>query len=556
MIDKIILKSGSSETQPKTELNTTPITIFVGPNNSGKSKILSEIHNYCLNGNRNANNLILEQIIYTNNPEERVDEIIEKMTLQPKHNERVNPGHIIFGNKRSRQQVQPAQLKSSLLTPNTNSHLFCSWFLKHETIILNGKNRIDMVKEQPGGDLQAEPTTSFQTLFRDNSKREEVRRIIYDAFNEYFVIDPTHLGKLRIKFSKEAPIDERQERGIHEDAVAFHSSAQMIDHLSDGVKAFTGMVTEIIAGDPKILLIDEPEAFLHPSLSYKLGKEISNITIGTDKRIFVSTHSPSFLMGCIQSGAPINVVRLTYRNNIATSRILPNDEILRLMRNPLLRSSGVLQALFYENVIVTEADSDRAFYQEINDRLLKFKPEWGIHNCLFLNAQNKQTTKVIVTPLRKLGIPTASIVDIDILKEGGSVWTSYLASGYIPDATQPALCTYRSTIKTEINQAGKNLKKDGGIDILEDSTKEAADLLLNQLAEFGLFVVRKGELESWLLPLQITGHGSEWLIKMFEKMEEDPTSPTYVKPEEDDVWGFIKKINDWFCLREKKGIPK
>jgi predicted ATP-dependent endonuclease of OLD family len=43
--------------------------------------------------------------------------------------------------------------------------------------------------------------------------------------------------------------------------------------MSDGVRAFTGIITEVIAGDPNILLIDEPEAFLHPSLAYKLGKE-------------------------------------------------------------------------------------------------------------------------------------------------------------------------------------------------------------------------------------------------------------------------------------------
>lgn len=30
----------------------------------------------------------------------------------------------------------------------------------------------------------------------------------------------------------------------------------------------------------------------------------------------------------------------------------------------------------------------------------------------------------------------------------------------------------------------------------------------------GLFVVRKGEIESWLLPLGVTGHGANWLIKI------------------------------------------
>jgi hypothetical protein len=36
----------------------------------------------------------------------------------------------------------------------------------------------------------------------------------------------------------------------------------------------------------------------------------------------------------------------------------------------MLRSVGVLSGLFFQNVIVTEADADRAFYQEVNDRLI------------------------------------------------------------------------------------------------------------------------------------------------------------------------------------------
>jgi hypothetical protein len=77
--------------------------------------------------------------------------------------------------------------------------------------------------------------------------------------------------------------------------------------------------------------------------------------------------------------------------------------------------------LFFEAVIVCEADSDRAFYQEINERLLAEFDNRGMNNCLFINAQNKQTVWDIVKPLRELGIPTIGIVDIDVLKEGGSV---------------------------------------------------------------------------------------------------------------------------------------
>ena len=94
-------------------------------------------------------------------------------------------------------------------------------------------------------------------------------------------------------------------------------------------------------------------------------------------------------MGCIQSGAMVNVVRLTYQNETGTARLLNNKKIEALMRDPLLRSTGVLNALFYKYVVVTEGDSDRAFYQEINERMIQFQPDSAIHDCLFLNAVGK-----------------------------------------------------------------------------------------------------------------------------------------------------------------------
>jgi len=264
-----------------------------------------------------------------------------------------------------------------------------------------------------------------------------------------------------------------EERGIHSDAVRFHSNAQHIQLASDGVKAFTGIITEVMAGDPRVLLIDEPEAFLHPSLASKLGLELSRAALSSDKRVFVSTHSPTFVMGCIQSGAPVNIVRLTYRSGVATARVLPSEELLKLMRHPLLRSTGVLSGLFYEFVIVSESDADRAFYQEVNERLLQFRPDWGIPNCLFINAQNKQTVQTLIGPLRQLGIPAAAVVDVDVLKEGGTNWTNILESANIPNIQHGSLATMRACIKQAMDASGKDMKRDGGVSILPTTEREA-----------------------------------------------------------------------------------
>ncbi len=555
MIKKIKLKFGRGFASIAEEINTTPVTVFVGPNNSGKSKALAEIHYYCSTGQKNATNVILDSIEFDVFTREIAEERITKVTLKPNHNEALQPDHIIVGKKGTRNHVNKEQLLNVFTSTNIQAQLFCQWYLAYNTLILDGKSRINLIGQQSAGDLQQPPQTSFQVLFQDDIKREEVRRIIHDALGTYFVIDPTHIGHLRLRLSSQPPKTTMEERGIDAEAVEFHRQAFLVEQASDGVKAFTGIITEIVAGDPAVILIDEPEAFLHPSLSFKLGKEIATSSLGSQKRLFVSTHSPNFVMGCIQSGAPVNIVRLTYRNDVATARILSNEDILHLMRNPLLRSTGVIGGLFYEFVVVTESDSDRAFYQEINERLLSHKSELGIPNCLFLNAQNKQTVHIIIKPLRELGIPAVGIVDVDILKDGGQIWTSFLKGGFIPEIEHQSLGGLRNAIKQKIEETGLDMKKNGGVDILSGSDKEAANNLFDQLADYGLFAVRKGELESWLSHLGATGHGSNWLINIFEKMGEDPDSSNYLRPSDDDVWKFCGEIKRWFENPKRKGIP-
>lgn len=557
MFEKIKLRFGSAMGEEPLSLNVTPITVFVGPNNSGKSKILKEIQYLCSAGKLDARSVILDEVILKNIEEEKFYEKLSRLEKEPNEHDTLPEGNIIVGNYHERIQITKENLRQSINQVN-NGHFrewFCSWFLRFNTLLLDGQGRMQLAQEQQGGNLQSPPQNSLSALFRDDEKRKEVRRIVNDAFGLNFVIDPTDLGKLKVRLSETPPKNEMEERGVHAEAVTFHSRARKIDSLSDGVKAFTGIVLELVAGDPMVLLIDEPEAFLHPSLSYKLGKEVSLTASAQNKNIFVSTHSANFIMGCVQSGVPINIVRLTYSQGAATARLLPDGKLLKLMRNPLLRSTGVVDGLFYEAVIVTESDADRAFYQEVNDRLLRYSAGSGISNCLFINAQNKQTVHQIIKPLRELGIPAVAIVDIDILKEGGQVWSNFLSGGFVPQLSQAPLGAIRQSIKQKFAELGIDMKRDGGISALSGEEREAAESLLGQLADYGLFVVPNGELESWLKDLQVTGHGPKWLVEVFERMGENPESQDYVKPEDGDVWAFIEGIKLWTSSVSRKGIP-
>lgn len=554
MICKLHFRFGRSPDSPSQVINTTPVTVFVGPNNSGKSLILREIEHYCRTGEGNHFKIV-ENLEFNEADAEQANELIKRVEQPYTPGDILNPGHTLIGSRRGRQQVPKDTLLQALKSPVTQLSIFAQWYLTHLTLMLDGPSRIRLISEQSAGDLQQPPNSSLQVLLRDDSKRHEVRRIVHDAFGRYFVIDPTNLGQLRIRLSERPPVDDMEERGIHAEAVEFHATAQLIEEASEGVKAFTGIITEVMAGDPSVVLVDEPEAFLHPPLASKLGQEVARAALSTDKRVFASTHSPQFVMGCIQSGAPVNIVRLTYRAGVATARVLPSNELLELMRHPLLRSTGVLSGLFYEFIVVTESDADRAFYQEINERLLQFKPEWGIPNCLFINAQNKQTVQTLLKPLRKLGIPAAGVVDIDVLKEGGTNWTNLLSSADVPPLSHNSLASMRGAVKNAMDATGKDMKRHGGLAILKAGDKQAAEDLLEQLKQYGIFVVPNGELESWVTHLGAKGHGPMWLVDVFERMGADPTSGNYIKPGNDDAWAFLNEIRKWLMEPKRKGIP-
>ncbi|WP_285015747.1 AAA family ATPase, partial [Lactococcus garvieae] len=173
------------------------------------------------------------------------------------------------------------------------------------------------------------------------------------------------------------------------ETLKFLEKGKKYSEVSDGIRAFVGILLEIIAGDLEIILIDEIEAFLHAPLSRKLGKILSKVSKEKNKQLFITTHNTNFIMGCIDSGADFNILRLTYNDEVGEARLIKKNELKKIVKNPLLRSSGVFEGMFYKNVIVCEADSDRIFYQEINYRLQEFNDTRFIEDCLFLNARNK-----------------------------------------------------------------------------------------------------------------------------------------------------------------------
>src|SRR5215470_720289 len=279
--------------------------------------------------------------------------------------------------------------------PSSNLSQFAQLYLRPLTLSLDGATRIGLLSPHERGDLRY-PTQPLSRTLMDDPKRTRWRQIVYEAFGLYPGIDATDGNRLSVRFGNRVP---PRERTLEQDIIDWLREARGLEDVSDGVKAFSGILLQLYAGDPRIIVVDEPEAFLHPSLARTLGRELASAARSEQKYVFAATHSADFVMGAIQSGAIVNIIRLTWSNEVATARLLPSAELVLLMNDPMLRSVGVLSGLFFQNVVVTEADADRAFYHEINERLSAARDPRAIPHPLFLNADNHQTIPAIVAPL-------------------------------------------------------------------------------------------------------------------------------------------------------------
>jgi hypothetical protein len=220
------------------------------------------------------------------------------------------------------------------------------------------------------------------------------------------------------------------------------------------------------------------------------------------------------------------------------------------MREPLLRSTNVLSALFHVGAVVCEADADRCFYQEVNFRLVAANAG-GVKDSVFLNAQNKQTVRRIVAPLRRMGIAAAAVVDFDMIKN--SDLRDLLSACAVPIHLQHSLTVLRGDLQHYFEEAGLDMKS--GLSALTGQEAESCRSLLSQLAEYGIFLVTNGEIESWLKQFGITSKKNQWLAEIFDRMGSDPTNAEYLQPATGDVWDFLRQIGLWISHPERAGMP-
>lgn len=553
-VSKIIFNNGKEIT-----LSSNDIVVFVGPNNAGKSRTLKDIYNSFSN---NTDNIIVNDIeIDIQNPEDFID-TISRSSYQKTVNGRTSyKGYTYdFDNYDIDRFGKEAKIHRKLV-PFFVSDIDTNLRLNQcqPTDIIDR----DEPKKHPLHYIANDER--YRNLISDNFDKAFGKKLQIEKYN-------TKKNYLRIgdiiNINAALPtVDANMERYER-----IMSSYPKVHEQGDGIKGFIGILLNIIMENYSVFLIDEPEAFLHQPQAKILGNEIAEI-LG-DRQAFISTHSSAFIRGLLEVAPErLKIVRITRTDDNNHFHILNNTNIDDIWRDTLLKHSNILESLFYKNVVVCESDSDCQFYSII---LSWIKEQEGrFPETLFVYSSTKNRLRVVAKALKSLNIDFRILPDIDILRKEdddiqqlytscGGEWTNDLDNKFnefnqyfeqepLSIHAEELIQKFEKEIKNigkksitahELKNIKSNVKLDdrwkiikkGGIDaITEESVKDCFAFMDEKLREYGIYIVKVGELERFI-PINGKIHGPKWVDRVLTDY------PNLSEPIYDKVKEYINSL--------------
>ncbi len=344
-----------------------------------------------------------------------------------------------------------------------------------------------------------------------------------------------------------------------------------LEEQGDGVRSYLGLMLHLAAGQHQILLIDEPEAFLHPPQARRLGAVLAEKA--QSQQTFIATHSTDVVQGALEGGASITIVRITREGEVNRPAVLDDAAVKKLWSDPLLRYSNVLDGLFHDAVVLCESDADCRYYSAVLDHLPGKIENQGPNRepqLLFTHCGGKARMSSVVNALRAVSVPVIVVSDFDVLRDASDVERilTSLGANYVQFEADLKLVAAALTadekplrklaLKDDLNHKIEALpnevvsrkeaeglraviKTDSGWDkakrsglqgVPQGDAYEACARLLANLQSAGLFVVPVGELERFAPG--VPGHGPSWVTAVLEQKLHETPSP--------DAVAFVKSI--------------
>ena len=558
----MIVDSFETKEDNKKVIKLGKLTVFVGPNNCGKSQTLKDI---ALLMNSKKQSKIVSKLKFTSTEFSNIEPLIDVSD----HKDALNHKTIV-GIGENFAEVEHSITDQDFEHSKLNQDKMFELYNRFRIVLLNSHNRVNMINQTSTNGLESDRASNLlQLVYLDYSKKilTIFQDVFKDTFNASVYLDHTALSQIALRISQEGinPLtgDAQKDRGVLK-------KLEKIDDQGEGYKSFAATILGLVSAKNRLVLLDEPEVFLHNAQQKQLGRWVGDFTKDNKTQLIIATHSSSFLEGLLASEVNVNIQRLNRVKNNTSFSDIEADVVEKFTSNPILSSQRVLDAVFQKAVVVCEADTDRMIYRMVAD---KIKPQ---HEVLFIHSHNKQTTPHFVNTLKNCAVPVYSIVDIDIFhedKEFNEIINAHdinLGLKYIEiqgkiknlinnnrddkrvrddlrkeleqllsDCSSFADVTMLKSKTKRLYKIFSNwcLFKKQGINFISDATiKAELKKLITFLKTKNLYIVNVGELEGW-----ISGDyskGKNWINYAVEKI--DKKIP---KPLESFIRGIIKKVN-------------
>lgn len=549
------------------KIDLNKFTVLVGPNNAGKSRTLRDIHEHFTKG-KNAKPTIMEKI-GTSKPNS-FDDVFTNLKVKD-HPNSVGTKQIsgVGSMLTSKDQVNFnfEQLEREFNQSVDSSFTFGN-IAKFRISYLDADSRLNVAKRthsyNPYDDT---PENLLQALYEAEAIEDELKKAFKTSFDMDLHLDSAG-NQLCLRISKEfEEIPENPRK-----AVKVLKNYQILDDQGDGYKSFIGVILSLLLSKDRIVLLDEPEAFLHPAQAKQLGNWIAEHSTKIDGQIIVATHNSSFLSGILASNQEVDIYRLNRNGDSTDFNLMPADATENLAKSPLLSSQRILDAIFHSGVVVCEADADRAVYQTVATK------EFNNNDLIFIHAHNKQTIPRVVKLFKEASIPVSSIADLDLINSQSLIELAELCFDANDEDLIEELKEFQKKVSDEIvgaeNQeilenltseiqdflaqltneehelsgargALNRLRNDSsdwkimkveGIDAFSDKLKEEAGQIISKLKEIGIFLPHVGELEGWM-DLG-TRQKNKWIVQALEEIHDGNTS--------EELKDFVEEVLSFF----------
>lgn len=447
------------------------------------------------------------------------------------------------------------------------------------TYLVSTENRLQITNPVSAVDLRTEQKQHpFHYLQDDIALEEQISKIFRKAFGTDLVVNRTAGKRLHIQVG-ERP-NARPSYDTSKEVREKIFALPLLSEQGDGMRAFVGSLMWGIVVEYQIILIDEPEAFLHPPQARLLGRTLIEKR-PENTQLFLATHSGDILRGALDANVSrLRILRLVRESDVNRVTELAPRDVAALASDSLLRQTNVLDALFHRQTIVCESDSDCQFYSEMTRVLADADEGRASPDVLFLQSYGKSRLAAVVAPLRMLGVPVKVIADFDVLREEeplrsivvalGGDWSSVKADW---KAVQSAVSGKKAQLdKADLEKAIHNaLAKVEGTVVPDSALKEIKDAarkasawadaktvgeaflsagdvtnryqrLTANLRGLDLYVVPKGELESFCK--SVDGHGPRWVEQVSKRdFARDPELRDAREFTQRVVWGTMHPTN-------------